>query len=220
MSAPNSSSDWARLFRVACAIIRQVNSKQPIIDHWTFGGGTAMMLQIDHRVSHDVDIFLRDPQVLPFLNPQTQNFKLEIWPADYQGDGARSLKLAFKDIGEIDFIVARSLTSTPTTLTTVEGEDVQLETIPEIITKKLYHRGSSIKPRDIFDIAAAGDKHANSVIAELKPYKAEVTKTLSTMEKLNPDFVNKAISQLIIKANYEAIAKTAIDRAREILLAV
>lgn len=179
-----------------------------------------MMLQIDHRVSHDVDIFLRDPQVLPFLNPQTQNFKLEIWPADYQGDGARSLKLAFKDIGEIDFIVARSLTSTPTTLTTVEGEDVQLETIPEIITKKLYHRGSSIKPRDIFDIAAAGDKHANSVIAELKPYKAEVTKTLSTMEKLNPDFVNKAISQLIIKANYEAIAKTAIDRAREILLAV
>ena len=61
------------------------------------------MLQIDHRVSHDVDIFLPDPQVLPFLNPQTQNFKLEIWPADYQGDGARSLKLAFKDIGEIDF---------------------------------------------------------------------------------------------------------------------
>ena len=79
----------------------------------------------------------------------------------------------------------------------MEGEDVQLETIPEIITKKIYHRGSSIKPRDIFDIAAAGDKHANSVIVELKPYKAEVTKTLSTMEKLNPDFVNKAISQLI-----------------------
>jgi hypothetical protein len=30
---------------VACALIRQVNSEQTIIDHWTLGGGTAMMLQ-------------------------------------------------------------------------------------------------------------------------------------------------------------------------------
>jgi len=45
--------DWARLFRIACALIRQVNSKQTIIDSWSFGGGTAMMLQIDHRESHD-----------------------------------------------------------------------------------------------------------------------------------------------------------------------
>jgi len=38
--------EFARLFRVACALIRQVNSEQTIIDHWTLGGGTAMMLQI------------------------------------------------------------------------------------------------------------------------------------------------------------------------------
>jgi hypothetical protein len=35
-----------------------------------FGGGTAMMLQIDHRESHDVDIFLTDPQLLASLDPQ------------------------------------------------------------------------------------------------------------------------------------------------------
>lgn len=220
MNAQKRSTDWEKLFRVACAIIRQANATQTIIDHWTFGGGTAMMLQIDHRESHDVDIFLSDPQVLPFLNPQTQNYELEIWPTDYEGDGTRALKLAFQDIGEIDFIVASSLTTAPTTPTTVEGEKVLLETIPEIITKKIYHRGLSIKPRDIFDIAAAGEKHADSVIAELKPYKVEVIKALSTMEKLNPDFVNKAISQLTIKANYEAVAKTAINRTKEILLAV
>jgi Nucleotidyl transferase AbiEii toxin, Type IV TA system len=66
MTPPNSQLRWARLFRVACALIRQVNSKERVIDHWTFGGGTAMMLQIDHRESHDVDIFLFDPQLLPF----------------------------------------------------------------------------------------------------------------------------------------------------------
>jgi hypothetical protein len=152
--APNSHSDWARLFRVACALIRQVNSTASIIDHWTFGGGTAMMLQIDHRDSHDVDIFLADAQLLPFLDPATHDFAFEIMPTDHRGDGARSLKLVFENIGEIDFLVGVSLTSTPTTLTTIEGEAVQLETITEIITKKIFHRGSSIKPRDIFDIAA------------------------------------------------------------------
>jgi hypothetical protein len=217
---PNSQANWARLFRVACALIRQVNSKESIIDHWTFGGGTAMMLQIDHRESHDVDIFLLDPQLLPFLDPQKHNFTFEIRPTDSKSDGARFLKLAFENIGEIDFIVGGSLSSTPTIPMTIEGEAVQLETIPEVITKKIYHRGSSIKPRDIFDIAAAGEKQANSIIDELKSYKNEVTRTLGVMEKLNPDFVSRAIAELAIKPQYDAVAKTAMERAREILLAV
>ena len=91
MSASTTQSDWARLFRIACALIRQVNSKQILIDHWTFGGGTAMMLQIDHRESHDVDIFLNDPQLLPLLDPQKRDFQFEILPSGYNGDGARFL---------------------------------------------------------------------------------------------------------------------------------
>lgn len=63
-------------------MIRQVNAEQEIIDRWTFGGGTAMMLQIDHRISHDIDIFLPDPQFLPFLDPQKHDFNFEIRPAD------------------------------------------------------------------------------------------------------------------------------------------
>jgi hypothetical protein len=41
----------------------------------------------------------------------------------------------------------------------IEGEKILPETVPEIITKKIVHRGSSIKPRDIFDIAAAGEQY-------------------------------------------------------------
>ncbi|WP_130220802.1 hypothetical protein [Bradyrhizobium genosp. SA-3] len=36
-----------------------------------------MMLQIAHRESHDVDIFLCDPQSLPFLDPQKQDFNAQ-----------------------------------------------------------------------------------------------------------------------------------------------
>jgi hypothetical protein len=102
--------DWARLFRIACSLIRQVNSEQPIIDSWSFGGGTAMMLQVGHRESHDIDIFLPDAQLLPFLDPKLRDFEFDFWPSDYGGDGTGFLKLAFEGIGEIDFVVAHAVT--------------------------------------------------------------------------------------------------------------
>jgi nucleotidyltransferase AbiEii toxin of type IV toxin-antitoxin system len=197
-----------------------VNSQDRLIDNWTFGGGTAPMLQIGHRESRDIDIFLPDPQLLSFLDPETHDFTLEMQPTDYKGDGAKSLKLVFENIGEIDFIVGGSLTSTPTKSTTVEGEVIQLETIPEIIAKKVHHRGSAIQPRDIFDIAAASEAHANAIVRELKSYKDDVAKTLAVVERLNPDFVNRAIADLAIKPKYEALSKTAIERTRQILRAV
>jgi hypothetical protein len=216
----SEKSEWARLFRIACAVIRQVNSKQVIIDHWTFGGGTAMMLQIDHRESRDIDIFLDDPQLLGFLDPRKHDFEFEIQPIDYQGDGARSLKLVFEEIGEIDFIVAGAMTTSPTVQETVEGEPVQLETIPEIITKKIYHRGASIAPRDIFDIAAGAEQHKDSIVNELRNYRAEVTRTIATLDKLNAEYVNNVISDLAIKEGYKTIAQTALERSKEVLRAV
>jgi hypothetical protein len=80
VSAPQPLPDWAQLFRIACALTRQANIST---DDWAFGGGTAMMLQIDHRESHDVDIFLTDPQLLASLDPQKRDFDLEIQPATY-----------------------------------------------------------------------------------------------------------------------------------------
>ena len=200
-------------------MIRQVDAEQEIIDRWTFGGGTAMMLQIDHRISNDVDIFLPDPQFLSFLDPQKHDFDFEVRPADYNGDGTRSLKLGF-EFGQIDFIVAPPLTSSPTTQATVEGEMVLLETIPEIIAKKIYHRGNSIAPRDIFDIAAGGEKHAESMIRELASYRDSVESTLAAIEKLKPDFVSAAINQLSIKERYKPIANAALEKTKDLLRAV
>jgi hypothetical protein len=112
------------------------------------------------------------------------------------------------------------LKSSPTTQATVEGEAALLETIPEIITKKVYHRGASIAPRDIFDIAAGSERQVDSIIKELRGYRDEVTKTLVAIEKQNPDFVNATISQLLIKGPYLTIAKTALEKTKEVLKAV
>jgi len=179
-----------------------------------------MMLQIDHRESHDVDIFLSDPQLLALLDPQKRDFQFEIQPAGYEGDGSSFQRFAFKNVGEIDFIVGHVMTTSPTIQAVIEDEAILLETIPEIITKKIYYRGSSIKPRDIFDIAAAGEQHADSVIEALRPYRKEVEVTRMTIDKLNPDFVNSAIAQLSIKDKFRSIAKTALQQTKELLRAV
>jgi predicted nucleotidyltransferase component of viral defense system len=99
----------------------------------------------------------------------------------------------------------------------VEGKSILLETVPEILAKKIYHRGARIAPRDIFDIAAGSETQADSIINELRRYPDEVAKALAAIERQNPDFVNAAIRQLLIKDPYLAIAKTARERTIEVL---
>ena len=87
-------------------------------------------------------------QLLSFLDPKPRDFEFEIRPSDYTGDDSRFLKLAFDGIGEIDFLVGHAMTGTPTTKQTVEGEQVGLETVAEIIVKKIHYRGANIDVRN------------------------------------------------------------------------
>lgn len=211
---------WTRLFRITCSLIRQVNAEHLIIDKWSFGGGTAMMLQIGHRQSEDIDIFLEDPQLLSYLDPKLHDFEFEIMPSDYQGDGAHFLKLAFDRIGEIDFIVSASLTQAPSTRRKVGGEDVEVETIAEIIAKKVHYRGAHITPRDIFDIAAAGRSDRSGTVSALRRFRKDVRATLAAIDRLNPDFVKATIAALSINDAYQGVAETALDEAASLLRAV
>jgi len=213
-------SDWPRLFRIACNLIDQVNADQCIIRYWSLGGGTAMMLQIAHRESHDVDIFFEDPQVLPFLNPDTHDFTYEITPSEYKGDGTTHLKFSFEKIGEIDFIVAPHLTANPTTKRDVENVSVFLETLPEIIAKKICHRGHRITPRDIFDLAAASRVCRDDIVTALSDYPEQARASLSYMEQLSHAFVKDAISELMIRVEYQHLVESSLEEARALLSAV
>jgi len=62
-------SHWAELFTCAVEIISKTEEAIGFKPQWSFGGGTALMLEIDHRESYDIDIFIDDPQLLPYLNP-------------------------------------------------------------------------------------------------------------------------------------------------------
>lgn len=152
------------------------------------------MLQINHRESFDIDIFVDDPQVLPYLNPTTQGYTLQVNPDEYVSDGTHALKIVFAGIGEIDFICAPSLTNDPTSRVAVRGIQVDLETPGEIIAKKVHYRGSSLQPRDMFDIAciakACGDGY---VLEALLPFKNRAAAALAVAPR---EWMQASLAQL------------------------
>jgi hypothetical protein len=212
-------SEWRRLFGIAVDLIEQLRENAGGFDfEWSFGGGTAMMIQIGHRESHDIDIFLDDPQLLGFIDPSRSRLRLDLAPSDYQGDGLRFHKFAFENVGEIDFIVAGTLTQMPFDIREVEGRAVRLETVPEIIAKKVYYRGPEAKPRDIFDIAAAARFKLEPVVNALRAFPDQVSRTKERLEKLNPEFVDRAIADLMIMPDFQASsAADSLDTALAVL---
>ncbi len=195
-------SQWARLFDLALSIIDQARDTAYDFD-WTFGGGTALMLQIDHRESHDVDLFLDDPQLLPFLNPAAQDLVLERWPDEYESDGARVLKLIFDGLGEIDFICCGSITDASAKASEVRGRSVRVETPAEIVAKKVYYRGSRLQPRDMFDIAAVARECGQSYVVDaLKACGADrCTEALAVAEAMDPVFASNLMGQLMLRSH-------------------
>ena len=57
-------SRWEEMFDQAMVIRDQVGSSMDADWQWSFGGGTALILQINHRLSYDVDFFSDNPQHL------------------------------------------------------------------------------------------------------------------------------------------------------------
>jgi hypothetical protein len=90
-------------------------------------------------------------------------------------------------------------------------------TVAEIIVKKVHYRGASIKPRDIFDFAAAARHDRDSIVDALKAHKDDVGKTLLAIERLKPGFVNAAIAELAIKDHFKPIVGTALEDAKALL---
>ncbi len=136
----------------------------------------------------------------------------------YVSDGSRTLKIAFKDIGEIDFICAASLTAHPVVEARVRGRDVLLETPAEIIAKKICYRGASMQPRDMFDIACVikvlGGEYA---VSALLPFKEECRRALSVARRMDPQLAETVMMSLLYRERFADIPKQAQAMTCELL---
>ena len=218
VGAETTRSRWEDLLQAAFDLIDRTNREHTIIDGWTLGGGTALMLRIDHRESYDIDLFVDDPQVLPYLRAAASEAEFAISEPAYGGDGASHLKLAFEGMGEIDVIVAAPQTDRPSELVELLGRTVELETVAEVIAKKVRYRGSSLQPRDVFDIAAAlQTKHAQSVKDALADMSERTEAAWAAANRLNEDATQTLIAQLQIRQRLEYLAGDALEVVRNTL---
>ena len=156
------SGSWRNLERIALGIIADVEGETGSAFQPRLGGGTRLMLALNHRISHDIDLFIRDPQWLSYLSPRL-NDRVGAVVSGYE-EAADFLKLDLPD-GEIDFIVRGSLLNLPDE--TSGDTPLLLEPVSEVLAKKLFYRGAALSPRDLYDWWAIETMLPGQVPAEM-----------------------------------------------------
>ena len=138
---------WRTLLELALSALDEVG---PDVE-WTLGGGTGLALKINHRISYDVDIFLKDAGHLRAISPNRNSAARAI--TDRWQEPGHYVKLE-REEGSIDFIVAVQQTDLAPWRYEFKGRSIPVDEPAEILAKKLKYRSSGIVPRDIFDLLA------------------------------------------------------------------
>jgi hypothetical protein len=185
-------------------------ARRTVPPEWSFGGGTALMLQ--YRLSRDVDIFLHDAQYLTFLSPRLSDAAERVSRSYVETSSFVKLYL---DGGEIDFIVSPDLLSSATHPQEVLGVMTKVQLPAEIIAKKMFYRPDDFQVRDVFDAACVLQRESyalNEVRALLAPKQAQLS---ARVRALAPMYTKEA-RRLIVEPSHEFSAL--LQRAPDLLL--
>ena len=150
--------DSKRLLQYAMNILDEASIEK---NEWAVGGGTVLAHYYNHRMSKDIDIFINDIQYLSKVSPRFNDSADNL--LDYEEDG-NYISLAFPE-GKVDFIAGSQISDYHPHNTEFLGQELYLEDPVEIVSKKMFYRGTYLKPRDLFDLAVVShsDRHNDLV---------------------------------------------------------
>jgi hypothetical protein len=213
-------SNWHQLLdRTLQGLAELERQGQPVPD-WVLGGGTALMIFADHRLSRDVDAFIDDPQYLALLSPETT----DVWKCSSWDRAAHYLKLKYPE-GEIDFLVTTPISSLPpiekridlTGIRKGSKPTIRLDPPTEIALKKLHYRATMLKPRDVFDIAVIDAIDRDALVANLHEVADKKDDLLRRLDDIKEDFLQAELGELDIRPGWERHKKTCLETARAIV---
>src|ERR1700753_3537918 len=69
-----SLTNWRQLLSRTIVGLEQLEQQGQAVPDWILGGGTALMLHSDHRLSRDIDAFIDDPQYLGSCRRRSPTF--------------------------------------------------------------------------------------------------------------------------------------------------
>lgn len=123
-----------------------------------FGGGTALAIyHFQHRKSFDIDLFVTDPQILSYLSPKHWLEDSRLFHTAKYIDLANHIRLLTKENIKIDILVSQDFIGHPIIDDSHAffHENIYVESLEDILAKKIVYRKDQNKSRDIIDLSVA-----------------------------------------------------------------
>lgn len=212
---PNPTA-WDELLQTALPALDHVfphssfdRSRRP---DWTLGGRTAIALRIAHRLSDDINIFVPSQPLKAFTpnnNPGARAISDRFqWPG-------HDLRFECRE-GEIDFLSPQLQTAPGFTWERYRNREVALETLEEVIVKKIRYRSARFTARDVFDLAAVA-RAAPAIIEVLASEVADALPRLKAVIQASPRRKDLLRSELRPTKEFEDLVAVAHDSAIRIV---
>lgn len=186
------------------------------------GGGTALAAYYwNHRYSTDIDIFIYDKEdKKDLLKESNWNEKVKAAMEDIGYTGGFINHPVYSEItidkdSKVQFFDVIKKSKVPFQKVQLWGREVLIETIEEIIAKKIHYRADKGNARDLFDIAIAFHKEPD--ILNKTTLKQDKIKTLfQTVENIYnsqdlKDLYLEEIKQMNPNEEYNFLAENTIE---------
>jgi len=123
-----------------------------------FGGGTALAIyHFQHRKSFDIDLFVTDPQILGYLSPKHWLEDSRLFNTAKYIDLANHIRLLTKENIKIDILVSQDFIGHAIIDNSQAffHESIYVESLEDVLAKKIVYRKDQNKSRDIIDLSVA-----------------------------------------------------------------
>ena len=183
---------------------------------WTLGGGTALAIRIDHRISYDIDLFV--PGVTLKLFTPAQNPAAKLISPVFRWPG-HDLKFERPE-GEIDFLSPPLQTEPGFTALPYRDRQIAVETLGEVIVKTIRFRSARFTARDVYDLAAVAEASPdlpNVLAAEVPDALARTLESTELQAARGEDALSAAIAVTVrgraLLPRAFAVARRALESA-------
>lgn len=181
-----------------------------------FGGGTALAIYyFQHRLSFDIDLFVTDVQILNYLSPKHWIDETNKFNSGQYIDLSNHIRvLEKKNNIKVDVLVSQSASSNYLLddSKAIFNSDVYIESIEDILAKKIVYRRKHNLTRDIIDIAIAikiKDDIINNMLESGLINKQDLQELKNSLEHLDQETFEEEIEIVAPFEDYIEDAKNA-----------
>jgi len=195
------------MFGVARSILQSID-----VNNYALGGGTTLSACYwNHRNSTDIDIFLfeKDAHLKKIRDSLGKSHIVQLLKKiGYQGSfkyPGNYLEIEIDTYKKIQFFESKHYRPNAYTFHRLWGYNTNIESVDEIIYKKIFYRAEKCNARDIFDIALAIHKDP-SILQTIVTIKSSFVNNLMVLEEALYAMTNNEEALLVYKAEIDYIS--------------